>query len=40
MNNVLGDVPEMLANGKPLLPEGIRKEVTPSISKVGNNSIG
>ena len=39
MNNVLGDVPEMLANGKKLLPDGIRKEVTPPISKVGEYSI-
>ena len=40
MNNVLGDVPAMLANGKEVLPKGIRSEVTPAISKAGEYSMG
>jgi len=40
MNNVLGDVPEMLANGKDVLPHGIRSEVTPALSKAGEYSMG
>lgn len=40
MNNVLGDVPEMIANGKQVLPVGIRSEVTPAISKAGLYSMG
>ena len=39
MSGVLGDVPEKLANGKRILPEGIRDDVTPPISKVGEHSI-
>jgi hypothetical protein len=40
MNNVLGDVPEMLANGKNPLPVGIRSETTPALSKAGVYSMG
>jgi hypothetical protein len=40
MNNVLGDVPKMIANGKKVLPDGIRSEVTPALSKAGEYSMG
>ena len=31
----MNDIPHLLANGKKVLPDGIRNEVTPAISKVG-----
>ena len=34
----MNDIPEILANGKKVLPPGIRKEVTPAISKIGQFS--
>lgn len=34
----MNDIPEILANGKKVLPPGIRKEVTPAISKLGQFS--